>query len=816
MGDFYELFYEDATEISTLIGLTLTSRKTNEEDIPMAGVPAGNYEQYVSRLVRLGKSVVICDQVGTNDAGTLMERKVVQIVTPGTLTDQELLKNKESNIAMAVAYSAYRNETAYAWLDLVRGELKASVLGKENLADQIIRINPVEIIIAEDKEVPIVKDVAITHLPGWKFDEMAAPQKMCEKFKVENLSGFELDNKPLAVCALMVLLEYAEETQCMELEHLWKIGYEDNTKCLAINGVARKSLEIVEANTPNGPTLLSCIDKCITSMGSRFLMRELQNPSLDHNKHKRRAEICEDLKHTKDYLKVRKWLDKICDLERIITRIQFKKVKPYELVDLRNLLLKLQDLQDIVRYYNDPVFNYVQVITHDYSMITNKLVERILDTPNNKVSDGGVINPTYDTDLKRYHDLLGNLKNKLLEIENTERDKTKIKNLSIRFHRMFGYCFEVNRSNLNKVPDEYKRVQATKHTERFQNEQLREINIQYNEAKENSLNLEQELYDTLIDDLIIHAEFLRNLADAIAFIDFATTMCVFHKEKDWQWPSFSPEPFVDITNGRHPVVEENVAYFVPNSTMLGMETNLEVITGPNMGGKSTYMRQVALIVLLAYIGFPLPVEKATIGKINSIMTRIGANDDLAGGRSTFMVEMTEAAAILNLADEYTLVILDEIGRGTSTYDGLSLAWATAETLISKNHSLTMLATHYLELVNFAERNYRTRNVHLKVGDSKDGLVMLHRVEKGASSRSYGLQVARMAGVPNHTIDLAKKVLDEIKTNRKDGDLDMIYYADKQKTHPVIAKLRDTDLDNTSPKDALNILFELRDLDDLEG
>lgn len=807
MGDFYELFYADATKAATLLGITLTQRKSSSGPIPMAGVPVQSVEQYISRLVRIGETVVVCEQKGSSEEGKgLMTREVTQIVTPGTLTDLNLLPTNEA--AVAVALAPAKTTTGYAWLDLARGELRGGQCAPKQVGSVCARINPAELLVPEGANVPAGISAAITHLPAWDFQLTSTYHRMCERFNVNDLHGFGLENYPYAVAAMMALLDYAESSKCQRLENIWQIGFEQLEHLVALDHAARTSLEISQSLVSEGPTLRSTIDNCVTAAGSRLLRKRLHHPQRDLKKLQQQQEQIEHVIPLASEL--RQHLEGGCDLERVTTRISLQTVRPRELGAVRDLLHSLPGIRNLVKFANltQPAIN------HDYSKLLQLLNRLAKDIPA-QLKDGGVFAPGVAPELDDLRDKATGSQATIAAIEQRERATTKIKTLRIGHNRVYGYYLEISRGQSHKAPSHYRRRQSLKNVERFLIDELAELEQQQLTATERILGLERQLYDELLTALQPQLDQLRQLADELAQLDLASNLAQLIANKNWVRPSYTEHPSISIEQGWHPVVAENVDYFVPNNTQLDSSMRLQVITGPNMGGKSTYMRQVAQIALLALAGMPVPAKAATIGMLDSIQTRVGAGDDLAGGRSTFMVEMAETAAILNTATPHSLVLLDEIGRGTSTFDGLSLAWATAQALLERNQSLVLLATHYLELAALPKKIPGATNVHMAVGESDKEAVMLHRVEAGAASRSFGLQVARMAGIPSHVLTTAATLLKEFELQRS-ADQAQLFDVAKQpaasdKTE-VLEKLRSVTPDNLSPREALELLYELHRLD----
>lgn len=811
MGDFYEMFYDDAQRAAALLGITLTQRKTAGEPIPMAGVPCHSVDQYISRLIRIGESVVICDQVGepSGKGKGLMERKVTQVVTPGTLTDQSLLPARSAAVAMAIAPG--KKMTGYAWLDLARGELRAGECDKRSLPCHAARIQPAELLLPEGGGVPANLSVVVHHLPEWEFSVASSHHRMCDHFGVRDLRGFGLEGKPQAVAAAMALLSYAERVQCQSLKHLWQVGFENVADHVAMAGAVRHSLELSVPLVKGGPTLHSVLDECATSMGSRMLLRRLHNPLQDRQELTARQALVAAVAGPAPRLAV--WLRGSCDLERVVTRVVLGSVRPRELDGIRDVVVRLPQLRDILAECDAAVTTRLTAIWNEHGEVRQLLTSVLAEKPPAQLRDGGVIAPGCDSTLDDLRQLADGSSEALVQIELRERQATGLAALRVGHNRVHGYYLEVPRVQGDMVPDTYRRLQTIKHAERFVTDELRRLEAAEATALDRAAALERSLYATLVTDLQRHSPGLRQLAEALAELDVTSNLARLAHSRKWVRPTYVDEPVVDITGGRHPVVEGTVDHFVPNDTQLAAPARMQVLTGPNMGGKSTYMRQVALIVLLAHIGSPVPAMQARVGRIDSIHTRIGSADDLAGGRSTFMVEMAETAAILNTAGSASLVVLDEIGRGTSTFDGLSLAWAAATALLDNNKSLVLLATHYLEMAELAAGNDAVSNVHMAVGEEGGEVTMLYRVEAEPANRSFGLQVARMAGIPAHALAVATRKLKQLEDKALAGGVQAGLFTSTAVqpvvASPVLERLRGMIVDDLTPRQALALLYELQ-------
>ena len=815
MGDFYELFYEDAERAAALLGITLTKRSNQGRTVPMAGVPVHSLQQYMSRLVRLGESVAVCEQVGDQEEGQIMRREVTQIVTPGTLTDAGLLEDRSSCIAMAVFETPIK--CAYAWLELAGLRLRAGQCPPEQLAGHIARIAPAEILLAEGAAVPPGLPAAIKHLPEWEFDDERAAKSLPEKLGMSDLAGVGLADQPLAAACAAALLGYAEHTQCRELGALVSVGAEFPDRYLYLPPETRRSLEITASIAGEGPTLFSVIDLCACAMGSRLLRHRLHHPLVDHRELNERQDAWEALLAADSCRAALAWLERCCDLERIAARIDLESVRPRELAALRDALRCLPELQEQLRKLPPAAAGRFAALFSDHGGLIETIESVLAEEPAASIRDGGVISSQASAELAALRAAGADVEGTLARLLAEEKQRSGIESLRIGRNRLHGMYFELVRSQAHLAPPHFRRLQTLKNAERYLTSELEAAENDASGASEKALRLEARLYADLVARLKCESAQLHRLAAALADLDVAAGCARLAAERGWVRPAYAQEPQLVISRGRHPVVEQTVDYFEPNSVELGEGCRMMILTGPNMGGKSTYMRQAALLALLAHAGAPVPAEAATIGGLRAIQTRIGAADDLAGGRSTFMVEMAETAAILNTATAGSLVILDEIGRGTSTYDGLSLAWAAAESLLAENRSMVLLATHYFELAELAEQHGDAVNFHMAVGEHRGEAVMLHRLEKGAASRSFGLQVARMAGIPAATLALARRRLEALLAANSSAAASGDLFANAATTaaaagsDELIRKISETDIDALSPRAAQQLLYELRDL-----
>ena len=828
MGDFYELFFDDAERAARLMDITLTSRgESAGTPIKMAGIPYHAVDQYLARLVKLGESVAICEQIG--DPATSkgpVERKVVRIVTPGTLTESALLDEKSDNLLLA----AHRvgNVLGLAWLSLSSGRFCVMETAPANLAVELERLRPAEILLAEGANIDINDPgVAIRRLPPWRFDAEVARRTLTAQFETHDLSGFGAQGLDASVAAAGALFDYAKSTQGTAIAHVRSLIVESERAWLRMDPSTRRNLELTETiRGEAAPTLLSLLDTCATGMGSRRLRHALHHPLTDRTHvqslHAAVAALIDNERH----VAVRAALKHFSDVERIAARIALASARPRDLSGLRESLHQLPALVAALGGAADGRLGALAVDLAPQDTLAKLLAKAIKPEPAAVIREGGVIADGYDADLDELRGIQDNCGAFLAELEIRERTRTGITTLKVEYNRVHGFYIEVTRAQSEKVPDEYRRRQTLKNAERYITPELKTFEDKALSAQERALAREKLLYDQLLRQLAPQVPVLQQVAAALAELDMLAAFAERAAALNWAAPEFTDDPVIDIKGGRHPVVEAQVAPFIANDTQLSATRRMLLITGPNMGGKSTYMRQTALIALLAHCGSFVPATRARLGPLDRIFTRIGAADDLAGGRSTFMVEMTEAAYILHHATPQSLVLMDEIGRGTSTYDGLALAWAIARHLIERSGCYTLFATHYFELTQLAVDFKLVVNVHLDAVEHKDRIVFLHSVEEGPANQSYGLQVAQLAGVPAAVIRSARKHLADLEAaaaaHAPQGDLFSApaATADAPATepHPAVDALRDCDPDALTPRDALDLLYRLRELarDDAGG
>ena len=824
MGDFYELFHDDAEKAARLLDITLTTRgQSAGVPIRMAGVPFHSLEPYLARLVRMGESAVICEQIG--DPATSkgpVERAVARIVTPGTLTDAALIDDKRDVWLLAV--TTQRNTAGLARLNLASGEFVLLEVAAEQVPATLERIRPAEILYPESWTPNFGIDVARTRQPDWYFEFDSARRLLCEQFEVASLAGFGAEGLKPAIAAAGALLQYAQATQSGKLPHLRGLTVEIEGAYLGLDLATRRNLELTETlRGQPSPTLFSLLDNCVTSMGSRLLRHTLHHPLRERDIPAARHGAVEAL--LEDYGRLageaRKALRGMADIERIAGRIALKNARPRDLASLRESLARLDGLRAPLA--DSPAPLIVQLfgeLATPYPAL-DLLVCAIAAEPGAQVRDGGVIAPGYDADLDELRSLNDNCGAFLVDMEARERERSGIASLKVEYNKVHGFYIEVTHANVDKIPDDYRRRQTLKNAERYITPELKAFEDKALSAQERALAREKLLYEAILDALLPVVPTLQTIARAVAQLDLLAGFAESALKRNWCKPEFGEEIGLTVAGGRHPVVEGELANqaetFIANDCRLAEERRLLLITGPNMGGKSTYMRQVALIALLAHIGSYVPADHCRLGPLDRIFTRIGASDDLASGRSTFMVEMTEAAAILHHATEQSLVLMDEIGRGTSTFDGMALAFAILRHLIDKNRSLTLFATHYFELTRLSHEYPELANVHLGAVEYAHKIVFMHAVEEGPANQSYAIQVAALAGMPGAVVRAARKQLREFEQRATVDPLQPDLFAQagpepaEAEPHPALGKLADIDPDSLTPREALDALYALKSL-----
>ena len=824
MGDFYELFFDDAEKAAKLLDITLTRRGISAGvPVKMAGVPYHAAEQYLVRLIRLGLSVAICEQIGDPDiAKGLVERQVTRIITPGTLTDTALLEEKRDCVLLAL--NLHEGTLGLAWLNLAAGNFRVMETLPHNLTSELERLRPAEILLPESLDIPVLFNGvgALKRLPSWQFDTDAAIQNLSEQFETRDLSGFGCDGLCPSLGAAGALLDYVRLTQGTSIVHLRELQVERDGTYVRMDAATRRNHEISETiRGEKSPTLLSLLDTCSTNMGSRLLRHWLHHPLRNPITIQHRLDDVSTLigeTGSGPYLVVRDYLKRIVDIERITTRIAFKSARPRDLSGLRDSLKRLPEIiSSLVGCASEHIAMLVQVMDPDVVLLS-LLEDALRDEPNTMLREGNVIADGYDVELDELRAIQNNCGEFLLQLELREKNRTGIPNLKVEYNRIHGFYIEVTHAHSEKIPDDYCRRQTLKNAERYITPELKAFEDRALSAKDRSLARERLLYGALLDTLISYVGHLQQVALSVAELDVLATFAERALTLNYTAPAFTSEAMIKIEEGRHPVVENQVDNFITNNVKLGDSRQMLVITGPNMGGKSTYMRQVALIALLAHCGSFVPAKSSCIGPLDQIFTRIGASDDLASGRSTFMVEMTETANILHNATAQSLVLVDEVGRGTSTLDGLALAFAIAQHLLDKNRSYTLFATHYFELTRLVEKFSQVANVHFDAIEHKQRIIFMHAVNEGPASQSYGLKVAALAGVPELAIQMAKEYLGRLKmesveeSSKRDlfsaATFDLIGEQDT-KEHPALALLYDIMPDEISPKDALEKLYMLK-------
>jgi len=833
MGDFYELFFDDAKRAAELLGITLTARGTSgDQPIPMAGVPYHSAEGYLAKLVSYGESVAICEQTG--DPATSkgpVERQIVRVLTPGTVTDEAILDDRKSCLLAAMCSDG--NHYGIASIDLAVGTIFVTEFESETLLQaELARLSPSELLTSEllASELNSTETVnsaawvaelqqryTVRERPPWHFDNTTASEQLCEQFGTKDLQGFGCENLKLATAAAGCVLQYVRETHRGNPPHLEGITTEAQSDAVTLDAATRRNLELDSSISGQpGATLKAILDKTCTSMGSRLLARWLNRPLRSHKALNARFDAI-DILITDATLQeiLTEQLTGIADIDRILARISIGSARPRDLLGLRNSLRRLPELHSACSKVNDNLLNGIGDCLDGFDSERTLLNNALNDEVPATLKDGGVIKTGFDATLDELRGLSENADNFLTELEARERRRTGISTLKVGYNRVHGYYLEVSKASKGDIPAEYTRRQTLKGAERYITEELKEFEDKVLSARERSMNREKSLYEKLLTDLSNHLPALKQCARAVAELDVLCNMAERSVSNQWSRPAFSNEPGIRYNAGRHPVIESTLKDpFVPNDLHLDSKRRMLLITGPNMGGKSTYMRQTALIALMAHIGCHVPANDCVIGPIDRIFTRIGASDDLASGRSTFMVEMTEAASILHNATPHSLVLMDEIGRGTSTYDGLSLAWACAEALANKNKAFTLFATHYFELTTLAETHAAIGNVHLDAVEHNDEIVFMHNVKSGAASKSYGLQVAKLAGLPNAALRDARQRLQSLENSSAASTPQAPLTQSPQmglfddNNSALADYVADLDPDTLSPRQALDHIYEL--------
>ena len=821
MGDFYELFFDDARKANRLLDITLTQRgQSAGEPVVMAGVPVHSVEAYLARLIKLGEAVAVAEQVG--DVATAkgpVERKVVRVVTPGTVTDSELMAERADTLLLAV--HKHRATWGLAWLGLASGSLGLTECGERELATWLARLSPAEIL-HDGSTLPdavLQTRAARTARPEWQFESALGERKLREQLQVASLQGFNAQDVPVAHAAAAALLSFAEHTQGQALAHVRLLRVERSGDLLDLPPATHRNLELVQTlRGEDSPTLLSLLDSCRTGMGSRRLRHWLTHPARERGVASTRHDAIAQLL-TQGFVPLRDALRHVSDVERIAARVALRQVRPRELAGLRSTLAALPALRDKAPQGALLLDQMHAALTPDASLA--QVLQAIAEEPAVLLRDGGVIASGVDAELDELRNINNTCDAFLLDLEARERSRTSIPNLRVQFNKVHGFYIEVTGSHLDKVPGDYQRRQTLKNAERFITPELKTFEDKALSAQERALAREKWLYEQVLDQLQQHLATLQALARALSTLDALAALAERAATLNWCRPEFVPYPCIDIDSGRHPVVEARLREtgggdFIANHCRLDAKTRMLVITGPNMGGKSTFMRQVALTVLLAAMGSFVPAAACRLGPVDAIHTRIGAADDLANAQSTFMLEMTEAAAIVHSATEQSLVLMDEIGRGTSTFDGLALAGAIATQLHDRNKSFTLFATHYFELTEFPSQHKQATNLHVGAVESGQDIVFLHQLEPGPASRSYGVQVARLAGMPASLIRQARATLEALEAKAESAHAQVDLFAPPPaapaaEPSAVESALKAIDPDALSPREALEALYKLRGL-----
>jgi len=818
MGDFYELFYGDAKRASQLLDISLTARgKSGGNAIPMAGIPYHAADNYLARLVNMGESVAICEQIG--DPATSkgpVDRAVVRIVTPGTITDEALLSDRRDNI-VACVYE-HKSVFGFATLDVASGEFNISELeSTEQFESELHRTNPAEILYPEqwDNLDLIAKRNGLRSCPPWDFDLVTAKELLNRQFKTDSLEGFGVEHAKVALIAAGCLMQYVNDTQRVSLPQIRQIKLTNQHSCIILDAATRRNLELTQ-NISGGwdNTLMSVLDNTATAMGSRLLQRWIHQPSRDHHlisqRHKTIASFIEqqNIEPLNDLLK------SVGDIERVLGRIALRSARPRDFAKLRNTLALLPSCQKLLEENQqcERLMQLAQEVS-TFPELAQLLTDAVVDNPPTLIRDGGVIAPGYNAELDQWRELSKGATDYLEQLEIRERETTGLSSLKVGYNRVHGYYIEISKGQADQAPDSYVRRQTLKNNERFIIPELKEHEDKVLSSQGKALALEKQLYEQLFELLMPQLALLQRSSSALAQLDVLSNFAQCAEDYNFNPPSFHQGIGIELEEARHPVVEQVMSDpFIANPVSLTEKRQMLVITGPNMGGKSTYMRQTALICLMAHIGSYVPAQRAHIGNIDRIFTRIGASDDLASGRSTFMVEMTETANILHNATANSLVLMDEIGRGTSTFDGLSLAWASAHYLATKSLSLTLFATHYFELTQLSEQLSHVANVHLDAIEHDDTIAFLHHVEDGAANKSYGIQVAQLAGIPDIVTRIAKAKLAELEImgqHQSDNPTPLPTIIEHSPNEATIEQLKALDPDDLSPKQALELIYSLK-------
>lgn len=818
MGDFYELFMDDAIEASKLLDITLTYRgKSNDKPIPMCGVPYHSVEPYLAKLVKKGQSIAICEQIGDPKTSKgPVERKVVRIITPGTVTEEALMDAR--NESLLIAIFSHKNGYGLATCEFSSGRVNVlEVANKETLLAQVERLAPSEILLEEDCSlINELSQFPLSQRPSWDFDKDTAMLVVCKHYHTQDLKGFGLEESSPTVNALGCLFNYIEHTQKSVMKHIQPIQTELLDEFLHLDAGTRRNLEIeINNHGETKHTLCELLDCTTTAMGSRKLRRWIKQPLQNRERLNQRLNLITVIMQNHLTIEIQDILKGIGDIERISTRISMLTARPRDLITLSQSLKQIDPIKQLLNQINDDEINNLNNNLQTHSHIIELIDKAITENPPMVIRDGGVIANGYHSDLDELRRISTDASQYMLDFEQGEKDSSGISALKVGYNRVHGYYIEISKLHSDKAPEHYIRRQTLKAVERYTTPELKKFEDKVLSSKEKSLAFEKELYQELLESFADDIAYLQKTAQNIAKLDVITNLAERASTLDFCRPQLTDDNCIEIHKGRHPVVEQiQNTPFEPNDLKLDKDTQMLIITGPNMGGKSTYMRQNALIVLMAGIGCYVPAKSAKIGKIDRIFTRIGAGDDLTKGRSTFMVEMTETANILHNATENSLVLMDEIGRGTSTYDGLALAQACALHLAQINQSFTLFATHYFELTKLDEQINNIANVHLDAIEHKDTIVFLHSVKNGAASRSYGLQVAALAGIPSKVLQNAKSTLKQLEQNNHSNEpvpVQTSFFDAIPEESAVEKELKQINPDDLTPRQALDLLYQLKKL-----
>ena len=820
MGDFYELFYDDAKKAARLLDITLTARnRSNKESIPMAGVPVHSVESYIAKLVQRGESVVLCNQIGDPKASKgLVERQVVRIITPGTLTEENLLQERKENLLVSIHQD--KGNYGIAIVELSTGNFRLCECEDiKSLNAEIKRLQPSEILLAEDQNLELAVLAQQTNRPLWHYAYDYCHRVLCEQMNTQDLRGFGCEQMHSAICAAGALLHYLKETQKTVLPHLSKFTVEHLQDYIAIDAESRVCLEIDSTISGRDEhSLVAIYDKTGSAMGSRCLRRWFGQPLKDHDRINNRLDAVEWLLQHGNTEAIAQQLKKISDLERIISRLALLTARPRDLLGMRDTLEMLPDIKALLCDADVQLLQKINTMLNVKEAILETLKKAVKDQPPATIRDGGVIKAGFDAKLDELRTLSSHGDDYLLKLEKDEQQRSGLSHLRVGYNKIHGYYIEVTKAQTQHVPADYQCVQTLKNASRFTIPALHQFQGRILAAQEQALAYEKKLYLELLQSFLPELGILKECAQGLATLDVFNSLACCAQQYRYCRPEFTKQVGIKIIAGRHPVAERTMKNeFIPNDLYMDEQRRILIITGPNMGGKSTYMRQTALIVLLAHIGAYIPADKATIGPVDRIFTRIGASDDISSGRSTFMVEMTETANILNNATAHSLILMDEIGRGTSTFDGMSLAWACVAYLAEKNRALTLFASHYFELTSLDQHYETVHNVHIEAVEHKEKIIFLYKVKAGPASKSYGLQVARLAGVPEEVAQVAEQKLHQLETQQKQANKDPQMTIElPQNTEPTNESdkklsdiLSELDLDALSPREAHAKLYEIK-------